>query len=96
MTLPCVHLSARPSESLVASLCREAHQLRCRAQQVVADLGRCRQEGLVRRLSQELQLLHHRREQLLASARQMRCSGGLRDGLAVAFLEELTSRPLAS
>jgi hypothetical protein len=95
MSKPCVHLSVQPSESLVASLCREADRLRCRAQQVVDDLRRCREEGLFRRLQQELQLLHSRREELEVSALQLGRSHGLRDSLAVAFLTELTRRPLS-
>ncbi len=95
MPTPRLHLSVQPSESLVASLCREADQLRCRARQVVGDLGRCREEGLVRRLQQELQLLQIRRQELQVSALQLGRSHGLRDSLALAFLTELTQRPLA-
>ncbi len=95
MSTPLVHISVQPSESLVASLCREADQLRSRARQVVGDLGRCREEGLVRRLQQELQLLHIRRQELQVSALQLGRSHGLRDSLALAFLTELTQRPLA-
>ena len=94
MSAPRFHTSAQPSESLVASLCREADQLRGRARQVVGDLGRCREEGLVRRLRKELQLLQSRRRELQASAAQLRRSRGLRDSLALAFLIELTRRPL--
>ena len=69
------YLTTQPSASLVASLCHEMDQLRCRGAQVVADLGRCREE-------------------LQACASQLRRSVGLRDSLAVAFLEEVTRRPL--
>lgn len=48
------HLTPQLSESLVASLCREMAQLRCRCQQLIADLGRCREERLLGRLRQEL------------------------------------------
>ena len=86
--------SSPASESLVASLCREADRLRCRSRQVADDLGRCREEGLVRRLQQELQLLRIRRQELQVSALQLGRSHGLRGRLALAFLTELTHRPL--
>lgn len=88
---------ARPlqaSDSLVASLCREIDQLRCRVAQVMGDLGRCQEERLLQRLRRELQQLQRRRLELQASARQLRRSGGLRDSLAVAFLDEVARRPL--
>lgn len=88
------YLTAQPSASLVASLCHEMDQLRCRGAQVVADLGRCREERLLLRLKRELQQLQGRRQELQACANQLRRSVGLRDSLAVAFLEELTRRPL--
>jgi hypothetical protein len=49
---------------------------------------------LVRRLQQELQLLRIRRQELQVSALQLGRSHGLRDRLALAFLTELTHRPL--
>jgi len=89
---PC---SSPASESLVASLCREADQLRSRCQHVVAELGRCREERLLGRLRQELQLLQGRRLELQASAKLLSRTRAVRDSLAVAFLDELTRRPLA-
>jgi len=94
MTSRSPHLSGQPSASLVASLCHEMDQLRCRGAQVMADLGRCREERLLQRLKRELQQLQSRRQELQACASQLRRSVGLRDSLAVAFLEELTRRPL--
>ncbi|MCP9890624.1 hypothetical protein KBY57_06075 [Cyanobium sp. Aljojuca 7D2] len=94
MTNRSPHLSAQPSASLVASLCYEMDQLRCRGAQVMADLGRCREERLLQRLKRELEQLQSRRQELQACASQLRRSVGLRDSLAVAFLEELTRRPL--
>ncbi|WP_190390622.1 hypothetical protein [Cyanobium sp. FACHB-13342] len=85
---------AKPSDSLVASLCREMDQLRGRVAQVIADLGRCQEERLLQRLQRELQQLVLRRQELQACAKALRCNGGLRDSLAVAFLDELTRRPL--
>ncbi|MBM5804026.1 MAG: hypothetical protein FJ078_07900 [Cyanobacteria bacterium K_DeepCast_35m_m2_155] len=87
-------LAAGPAESLVASLCREMAQLRERARLLIADQARCREDRLVCRLRQELQQLQRRRQELQACVRQLRRSGGLRDNLALAFLEELTRRPL--
>jgi len=94
MTSRFPHVTSQPSASLVASLCHEMDQLRCRGAQVMADLSRCREERLLVRLKRELQQLQGRRQELQACARQLRRSVGLRDSLAVAFLEELTRRPL--
>ena len=94
MTSRSPHVTAQPSASLVASLCHEMDQLRCRGAQVMADLGRCREERLLQRLTRELQQLQGRRQELQACASQLRRSSGLRDRLALAFLEELTRRPL--
>lgn len=95
MSAPCSHLTPQVSESLVASLCQEMGQLRSRCQQLIADLGRCREERLLERLRLELQQLTQRRQELQACAGQLRRSAGLRDSLAVAFFAELTRRPLA-
>ena len=89
------HLTPQLSESLVASLCREMAQLRCRCQQLIADLGCCREERLLGRLRQELQQLKLRRQELQACARQLRRSVCLRDSLALEFFDELTRRPLS-
>ena len=94
MTNRFPHITAQPSASLVASLCHEMDQLRCRGALVMADLSRCREERLLQRLKRELQALQGRRQELQACARQMRRSAGLRDMLAVEFFEELTRRPL--
>lgn len=94
MTSRFPHVTGQPSASLVASLCHEMDQLRCRSVQLVADLGRCREERLLERLRRELQQLQCRRQELQACAGQLRRSVGLRDSLALAFLEELTRRPL--
>lgn len=94
MVVPNPHLMAKPSDSLIASLCREMDQLRGRVAQVIADLGRCQEERLLQRLQRELQQLVLRRQELQACAKALRCNGGLRDSLAVAFLDELTRRPL--
>lgn len=94
MFVPNTHLLAQPADSLVASLCREMDQLRCRVAQVIGDLDRCQEERLLLRLRRELLQLLLRRQELQACAKALRCSGGLRDSLAVAFLDELTRRPL--
>lgn len=94
MASPSPHLTPQASESLVASLCQEMGQLRSRCQQLIADLGRCREERLLGRLRLELQQLTQRRQELQACAGQLRRSAALRDSLAVAFLDELTRRPL--
>jgi hypothetical protein len=81
------------ADSLVGSLCREMGALRERARQLMADLSRCRDGGLVDRLRAELATLERRRRELSLSVRTLERSQ-LRDGLALAFLLELTRRPL--
>ncbi|MEB3322973.1 MAG: hypothetical protein VKI81_09140 [Synechococcaceae cyanobacterium] len=83
-----------PSETLVGSLCRELATLRERARQLVADLGRCRDGALFSRLRDELLRLEVRRGELQRTVRGLQ-RGGVRDRLALAFLVELSRRPLA-
>ncbi len=86
--------TTQPSESLVGSLCREAACLRQRWQQLMELLGSCREERLILRLQREERLLRKRRRELQNLARQL-AGLPLRDRLGVAFLLELTCRPLA-
>jgi hypothetical protein len=82
-------------ESLVAGLCREMDRLRRRAAQV-ADQQRCTQDPqLFERLRQEWRQLAARRAELQRVAAWLARQGQLGDGLALAFLAELTQRPLA-
>ncbi len=81
-------------ESLVAGLCREMQRLRWRASQVV-DQQHCTQDPrLFERLRQELRQLAARRAELQRLAVWLSRQSQLGDGLALAFLEELTRRPL--
>lgn len=82
------------ADSLVGSLCRETGALRERARVLLGDLRRCRDGGLCLRLRNELVKLELRRRELHQAARSLETSG-LSDGLALAFLRELTGRPLA-
>jgi hypothetical protein len=86
--------AAQPGESLVSSLCFEMDRLRRRARQVVAGLERCQDPQLFERLRQELGQLAGRREELQRVAAGLRRHLQLQDGLTLAFLEELTRRPL--
>lgn len=86
--------ACRPGESLVASLCREMDRLRCRASQVVGSLERCRDPLLFERLREELRQLGGRRAELQRAAAELRRHRPGQDGLTLAFLEELTRRPL--
>lgn len=82
------------AESLLGSLCREADTCRLRSRQLLHCLRRCQDKNLFVRLNRELDHLHRRRRDLLSAARswQRRRVG---DPLALAFLVELCSRPLA-
>lgn len=89
-----MHLSLQPSDSLMGSLCREMDRLRSRWRQVSADLARCQEEGLGHRLAAELDLLQQRRLELQQAVRDLQ-RRGLQDRLGLAFLKELSRRPLA-
>jgi hypothetical protein len=82
------------AESLVGSLCREMAAVRERAPRLLADLRLCRDGGLCLRLRGELVGLEQRRRDLQRAVRTLEASG-LRDDLALAFLRELTRRPLS-
>lgn len=82
------------SDSLIGSLCREAAALRCRWQQVIDELARCREASLIGRLRQEQLVLQRRRRVLQDSVRQLQ-RGWTGDPLGLAFLNELTHRPLS-
>lgn len=84
----------RPSDSLVGSLCREMDRLRQRWCQVRDQQGRCLEAGLAARLAAELNQLQQRRRELQHSVRALGRSA-VQDPLGLAFLEELTRRPLA-
>lgn len=86
--------SLRPSESLVGSLCLEVDGLRRRAGQLIEGLARCHDGPLRERLRREFHNLQGRHRELQRSARLLAATAR-RDSLAVAFLLELTSRPLA-
>jgi hypothetical protein len=85
--------TTQPSESLIGSLCRETAGLRQRWQQLRVLLGTCREERLLLRLQGEARRLRQRRRELQGLARQL-AGLPLRDPMAVAFLLELTGRPL--
>lgn len=86
-------LTFHPSESLVGSLCREMDRLRCRWSQLQADLVRCQEEALVGRLRAEGAQLQRRRLELQQACSEL-ARRPLQDRLALAFLTELTRRPL--
>lgn len=91
---PIAAPAALPGESLVASLCWEMDRLRRRAGQVMASLERCQDPQLLARLRQELGQLGARRQELQRAAGLLRRHLGGQGGLPIAFLEELTRRPL--
>jgi hypothetical protein len=82
------------AHSLLGSLCREADTSRQRCRQLLHCLQRCQDDRLGTRLRLELDHLHQRRRDLLSAARSWQ-RRGVRDQLALAFLIELCSRPLA-
>ena len=87
--------SLRTSETLVGSLCQEVDGLRCRASHLQEAMSRCGNHLLFERLQRELGNLQQRHRELHRAARGLAATAG-RDSLAVAFLLELTRRPLAS
>ncbi|MBM5825214.1 MAG: hypothetical protein FJ054_07610 [Cyanobacteria bacterium M_surface_10_m2_119] len=90
----CAPQAVRTSDSLLASLCREVEAVRQRSQQLRAAIDRCQHQGLLARLRADLAGLQARRLELQALARGWQRRGGA-DPLALAFLVEISSRPLA-
>ena len=92
------HLCAQagPGESLMAGLCREIDRLRCRATQVTDQQRATRDPQLFERLRRELLQLAGRRAELQRTVAWLGRREQLRDGLALAFLEELSRRPLVA
>jgi hypothetical protein len=93
--LPAAASARTQPGTLVGCLCREMDRLRSRAAQVSADLTRCQSPALLERLRRELVQLAARRRELQQASRALRRLPQLQDTLAIAFLEELTRRPLA-
>ena len=87
--------TTQQSDSLVGSLCREMEGLRQSWRQLDGNLSRCREERLILRLQNEAIGLQRRQWELQLTARQLR-TAPLQDPLGVAFLLELTRRPLAA
>lgn len=90
----CAPHAVRTSDSLLASLCREVEAVRQRSQQLRAAIECCQHQGLLARLRADLAGLQARRLELQALARGWQRRGGA-DPLALAFLVEIASRPLA-
>ncbi|MCP9848430.1 hypothetical protein [Cyanobium sp. Morenito 9A2] len=67
--------------------------LRCRGGQIHAQLQRCQDAGLRERLGREFADLQGRRRELQGRVRVLQRSG-LKDSLALAFLAEISRRPL--
>ncbi len=87
--------TVQQSDSVIASLCREAAAIRARSRQLVDTMETCGHRGLLERLAAELRWLQRRRQELQAMARGWQRRGAA-DPLALAFLLELASRPLAA
>jgi hypothetical protein len=85
--------TVQQSDSVIASLCREAAAIRARSRQLVETMEACRHRGLLERLAAELRWLQRRRQELQVMARGWQRRGAA-DPLALAFLLELASRPL--
>ncbi|MFM7753718.1 MAG: hypothetical protein ACKO58_04930 [Cyanobium sp.] len=79
----------------MGSLCREAGSLRARVLQLQADLLRCQEGGLRRRLKAERVELSARCLELHKTVRELGRHGGFRDPISLAFLSELAHRAMA-
>jgi hypothetical protein len=83
------------SDSVIGSLCREVDGIRHLCSQLLMAMRSCQDRVLLQRLRSELQALQERRSGLLATARRWRQQNSLSDDLAVEFLIEICSRPVA-
>lgn len=91
--LAASHSTARTSDSVVASLCREVDAIRQRSRVLTQAMARCQNGGLLQRLRRDLAQMQARRRELLATARAWQRRGAA-DPLGMAFLIEMCSRPL--
>ncbi|HJN33766.1 MAG TPA: hypothetical protein QF700_06605 [Prochlorococcus sp.] len=82
------------SDSVIGSLCREVDGIRHRCRSLLEAMAKCNDESLFCRLKREFQQLSNRRSVLLEAAKDMQ-SKGVEDKLSIAFLIEISSRPLA-
>ncbi|MBC1261947.1 hypothetical protein FQK07_11860 [Synechococcus sp. BSF8S] len=83
------------SNTVIGSLCREVDVIRHRCSHILDAMSRCQNSSLYCRLSKELRRLHGRRLELLETARTWK-RRGVQDPLSIAFLIEISSRPLPS
>ena len=81
------------ADSLIGSLCREVDGLRQRSAQTLLAMRHCQDHRLLERLQRQVLQQENRRQAIRAAARSYQRQG-LGDGLAIALLIELTSRPL--
>ncbi|MCP9885841.1 hypothetical protein KBY97_12015 [Synechococcus sp. ATX 2A4] len=79
------------ADSLLGSLCREMGKVLSRRSQIHAQLPRCRDAGLIRRLQRELERMAVRQAEVHAVGLALRSTPGL-DPFGVAFLVELCRR----
>ncbi len=82
------------SDSVIASLCREVDGIRHRCSSLREAMAKCSDQSLICRLKKELNLLINRRQSLFEIAKAMQCKG-VEDKLSIAFLVEISSRPLS-
>ena len=82
------------SDSLVASLCREAERIRSRCRVFSESNARCLDARLSRRLLKEFHSLKKRLEDIKHSAQTLKNDGHY-DSIAIDFLIEVCSRPLS-
>jgi hypothetical protein len=81
------------SDSVVGSLCRDVDAIRQRSRVLIQAMARCQSSSLLLRLRRDLVQLQVRRRELLATARAWQ-RRGVSDPLGMAFLIELSSRPI--
>ena len=81
------------SDSVIASLCREVDGIRHRCSSLLEAMPKCNDDNLSCRLKKEFQQLSNRRSRLLETAKAMQFKG-VDDKLSIAFLIEISSRPL--
>jgi len=82
------------SDSVIASLCREVDSIRHRCSSLIEAMVRCNDDCLFCRLKSELQQLNTRRSELLKAAKLCE-NNGVEDKLSIAFLIEISSRPIS-
>ena len=88
-----MNCTSRNSESLVASLCKEADANRLRFANLIEVANKSTSPNLIKRVQHEMEHIERRQKALKRTVARLRNSK-LQDSLSFEFLHEVSNRPL--